>query len=364
MKIYTSSLFGVNIALNNKFNKIRWIYDKPALIQQATQWATHLPWIKPYYAVKSNPLPYLINDLMQYKSFNIGLDVSSAKETDMALMHTSLSNTIYTNPHTIPYEMDKCQFNIKVIDSICELKLLHENNIKCPLLIRINSNIHHANVNFDSKFGANREEIYDILNFAFENKYTIKGVSFHIGSGGRFSRKDAFQHTTYKHAIPVLKCIQLFNKERLILNMGGGLLHDTNLTDALGWTKNLPYTIIAEPGRYFSEPSHHLAIQVIAKTSKGIFLDNGVYHELNCFHRDHWTMPLLTNRICKGEVSSVDHYKSIPIFGPTCDSYDTLGDQYFPQDINVGDWILLPNMGAYTNAGSVEFNGIRAASSK
>ena len=87
MKIYTTVL-GVNIALNkialnqnvlnqNAFN--RWIYDKPALLEQANKWTTQIPWIKPYYAVKSNPLPYILEDLMNYK--NIGLDVASIKET-------------------------------------------------------------------------------------------------------------------------------------------------------------------------------------------------------------------------------------------------------------------------------------------
>jgi ornithine decarboxylase len=231
------------------------------------------------------------------------------------------------------------------------------------LLIRVNSDIYYANVNFDSKFGAYKEEVYNIINLAIKYNYTIKGVSFHIGSGGDFPRKKAFQHVSYKNAIPILNHIQMINKEKLILNVGGGLLHDTNLTEALGWTKDLPYTIIAEPGRYFSEPSHHLAIQVIAKTSKGIFLDNGIYHELNCFHRDHWTMPTLTKCMYKGGVTSIYNHKSMNVFGPTCDSYDTLGEQYFPKDINVGDWILLPNMGAYTNAGSVDFNGIKGASS-
>ena len=363
MKIYTTSLVGVNIALHNiNFNKKRWIYDKAALLQQADKWALHIPWIKPYYAVKSNPLPCILRDLTHYKPMHIGLDVASIQETELALKHTTLKNTIYTNPHTIPHEIREALFHIKVIDSICELELLHTHHIKCPLLIRINSNLKNANINFDSKFGATREEAYDIINLANKYKYDVKGISFHIGSGGKFSRKNAFQYACYKNAIPLLEYIQLFNKEKLILNIGGGLLYTTDLSDALGWTKDLPYTIVAEPGRYFSEPSHHLAVQVIAITPKGIFLDNGVYHELNCFHRDHWSMPLLTKCIHDEEVSSVKHYKSVNIFGPTCDSYDTLGKQNFPRDINIGDWILLPNMGAYTNAGSVDFNGIHGAS--
>jgi len=125
MKIYTSVL-GVNIALNHISNnlKSRWIYDKPALLHQANKWAKQLPWIKPYYAVKSNPLHYVINDLVQHKvnDFHVGLDVASVKETNNALMYTSIENTIYTNPHIIPHEINEdFQFNIKVVDSLCEL---------------------------------------------------------------------------------------------------------------------------------------------------------------------------------------------------------------------------------------------------
>jgi ornithine decarboxylase len=372
MKIYTTVL-GVNIALNeielnkNVLNKNvlnqntlnRWIYDKPALLEQANKWFTQIPWIKPYYAVKSNPLPYILDDLMNYK--NIGLDVASLKETDLALKYTNIENTIYTNSHTIPNEINN--YNIKVVDSLCELEMLYKNKIMCPLLIRMNSGVNSATINLNSKFGATRHEAYDIVNLAENYGYEIKGVSFHIGSGGTYSRKEAFQTAYYINALPVLKYIQLFNKEKLILNIGGGFLYNTDLIDALGWTQILPFKMIAEPGRYFSEPSHHLLTQVIAITSKGIFLDNGVYHELNCFHRDHWTMPKLVHCISNGKINDIYKWKSSVIFGPTCDSYDTLGTQSFPEDIEVGDWILLPNMGAYTNAGMVEFNGIKGASS-
>ena len=369
MKIFTTSLLGINVALNSKLNN-RWIYDKPALIEQANKWSSSIPWIKPYYAVKSNPLQYMLSDLVTYrsdtyKSFNIGLDVASLKETKSALKCTNIENTIYTNPHTILNELDKdMQYNIKVVDSICELELLKKQNIKCAILIRVNSCINGANINFNSKFGATIEEAYEIIELAYKYNYVIKGVSFHIGSGGEFSRKEAFQTTYINNATPILKYIQkTYYEERPILNFGGGFLHNTDLKEALGWTEHLPYKMIAEPGRYFSEPSHHLAVQVIAITNKGIFLDNGVYHELNCFHRDHWTMPKLTHIIDNNKITEICKYKSSIIFGPTCDSYDTLGPQHFPEDIAIGDWILLPNMGAYTNAGLVEFNGIQGASS-
>ena len=71
------------------------------------------------------------------------------------------------------------------------------------------------NINFDSKFGATREEAYDIINLANKYKYDVKGISFHIGSGGKFSRKNAFQYACYKNAIPLLEYIQLFNKSNV-----------------------------------------------------------------------------------------------------------------------------------------------------
>jgi diaminopimelate decarboxylase len=170
MSIYTTSI-GINIALDNYATfktKTRWIYDKTALLNQAHKWAIQIPWIKPYYAVKSNPLHYILDDLIHYKIINIGLDVSSIKETNMALKYTPLKNTIYTNPHTLPHEINKTSFNLKIVDSICELELLHKNNIICPLLIRINSDIKYANINFDSKFGATKSEAYEIIDLAIK----------------------------------------------------------------------------------------------------------------------------------------------------------------------------------------------------
>jgi len=376
MNVFTTCPLGLNISLKhyNKFNtKTRWIYDKPALLTQAHKWATQIPWIKPYYAVKSCPLPYILEHLTNYKfitnniSFQIGLDVASIKETMHALQYTSINNTIYTNPHTIPHEINEhiqIPFNIKIVDSVCELELLHKNKFMCPILIRVNSGTNKANIKFNSKFGASIEESKEIIKLAHKYKYIVKGVSFHIGSGGTYSRKEEFQSAYFNNANPVLKYIQqIFNETNLILNIGGGFLYNTDLKEALEWTKQLPYRMIAEPGRYFSEPSHHLAVQVIAITNKGIFLDNGVYHELNCYHRDHWTMPKLTHYINKGKTYPVYKYKTNTIFGPTCDSYDTIGNCDFPINIKVGDWILLPNMGAYTNAGMIEFNGIKGASS-
>jgi len=196
------------------------------------------------------------------------------------------------------------------------------------------------------------------MEYAKENGYVIRGVSFHIGSGGNFDRKTAYQQAI-EYAKPILHHIH-----NPVLDMGGGLLHDTDLKGVLGWTENLPYRIITEPGRYFAESAYHLAIQVIAKTERGIYLDNGIYHELNVYHRDHWRFPLITH-LYDNQTRSMEQVRDFVItdvFGPTCDSYDVIPQVRFPATIQTGDWILLNNMGAYTSAAAIPFNGVALAS--
>lgn len=351
----------------------RWIYDKTNVYNQLDKWSQNIPWIKPFYAVKSNPSQHLIKDIVSHP-YKVGLDVASLAEIELAQQNTSTCNTIYTNPHTMNHAVDKYKtmpMNIKVIDSIGELKKMSHMNPLPKILIRINGGNTRGDTNFDTKFGANHEETIQILAYAKKNQLPICGVSFHIGSGGTYNRREAYMNA-YQTAAPYLETLAV---PMPILNFGGGMLPNTDLKDVLGWTSRLPYQLIAEPGRYISGPSHHLLTQVIAVTRRGIYLDNGVYHELNCYTRDHWHFPELTmcadinpsiGNTCSYQSfhsTVVDATYTTKIFGPTCDSDDMIPDCRMPNHIEEGDWILLPNMGAYTTAGMVEFNGIEGASS-
>lgn len=331
-----------------------------------------MPWIKPYYAIKSNPSIEIINTLLDKKMKTnnaVGLDAASINELKISLSHSVSNNIIYTNPHTISHEKDILsemlqKVDLKVVDSMCELKKMIKYNIQANLLVRLISNVCLANCQFDSKFGCNIQEAFEIIKYAKKHNIKVKGVSFHIGSGGNFKRKDAYK-TAIEYAKPVLNYLEKeLNNEKPILDIGGGVLYNTDLEDALGWTKHLPYKIISELGRYYSEPSYHLAVQIIAETDRGIFLDNGVYHELNVYHRDHWDFPKLTHYYDtkNGKIEEVKEFKKVKIFGPTCDSYDTINECIFPSSYNIEDWIFLKNMGSYTSAGKVDFNGIRGAS--
>ena len=81
-------------------------------------------------------------------------------------------------------------------------------------------------------------------------------------------------------------------------------------------------------------------------------------------NNDHWSLPKLT--LCRkpnGDIVHVNEFKNSRLFGPTCDTGDDLGESAVPSDLNPGDIILLPNMGAYTSVAAIDFNGIAPASS-
>jgi len=313
--------------------------------------------------MKANPSPELLKTILHKDSqLHIGLDVASIGEAKTALQYIPDRDIIYTNPHTIPYE--ECEYEslgiqTKVVDSVGEIRRIAKYNFCKPkILIRLKSNVNHAHCQFDSKFGCSQEVAFQILEYAKQYNIHICGISFHIGSGGDFDRNAAYK-TALEYSRPVLDAM-----ENPVIDLGGGLLYDTDLTAVLGWTKDLPYRFIAEPGRYFAEPAYHLLVQVIAITERGIFIDNGVYHELNVYHRDHWSFPKLKYLYDNTDesIKKIDEYRVLDIFGPTCDSYDMIPEVSFPDiGLEVGDWIFLPNMGAYTSAAAVNFNGISSA---
>lgn len=50
---------------------------------------------------------------------------------------------------------------------------------------------------------------------------------------------------------------------------------------------------------------------------------------------------------------------SCSIWGPTCDGLDRIVEQCCLPDMQVGDWLVFENMGAYTVAASSTFNGFQ-----
>lgn len=348
--------------------------------RQVAKWNRNIPWITPYYAMKSNSSPWLVAMLT---TLGVRLDVASPAEDRMANMYTRRitptrawygdayhPSKIYTNPYTSRTDIDVLrQSTPKVVDSVGEIMHMHANGCNPPLLLRIKVPDGQADTRFSDKFGVDPADAGTVITCGHQLGFTFVGTSFHIGSGGTYDRSSA-----YKAAVKIAIKVMAALPKATIIDIGGGCLHTTDLRATFEWTRDLPYNVYAEPGRFFSAPSHALVVEVTGVNGNSVYMDNGVYHELNAVKRDHWTWPTTPHKM-EGD-TVCDDFKSrrFTVWGPTCDSSDMVSPSYsdgantggivLPEDVRRGDRFVLDCMGAYTCAGAVDFNGIKSASSR
>ncbi len=232
----------------------------------------------------------------------------------------------------------------------------------------------------DQKFALIWQVMLTIMICVTTCMLSVAGVSFHIGSGARdaFSFADAI--AAAREVFDISARMKLHSSMH-ILDIGGGFTSGSSLKflDAAAavnsaldryFPPEMGVTVIAEPGRYFAETPSTLATTVIGKRVRGdvkeYWINDGIYGSMNCLLYDHAILkyrPLICspaeesrNNIFHGDCGSL-HTHNSTVFGPTCDGLDTVLQGASLPDLLIGDWIIFPNMGAYTVAAGSGFNG-------
>lgn len=116
-------------------------YSKPSLAKQVDNWQQVLPWITPHYAVKSNPIQPLVQDIIKK---GVRLDCASKNEMKQAIelganpAHIILSNSV-KDFRDIEYAK---QIGVKLTtaDTIDELKKIQHANPKFLKSIQLTRN--------------------------------------------------------------------------------------------------------------------------------------------------------------------------------------------------------------------------------
>ena len=90
------------------------------------------------------------------------------------------------------------------------------------------------------------------------------------------------------------------------------------------------------------------------------YVNEGLYSAFNCVIFDH-KEPKPKAVYSKEKMQILDDnlegvYNSV-IWGPTCDGIDCISRELELPQLEVGDWIIFDNFGAYTMAASSSFNG-------
>lgn len=341
-------------------------------------WTRTLPMVRPFYAVKCNPDPAFLGTMAALGS---GFDCASRAEIEAVLaLGVSPDRIIFANPckseSHIKYAAS-VGVNLTTFDSRDELEKIRKWHPKCALLIRIKPpEDSGARCPLGPKYGALPEEVAPLLQAAQAARLSVSGVSFHIGSGATHSQayggaieaaKSAFE-TAARLGLPQMR----------VLNIGGGFTAGQQFEEAGSNVRAALQTyfpnsqgylsVIAEPGRFFVESAFALATNVIGKRVRGelreYWINDGVYGSMNCILYDHATLtcvplactPDRANPTCEGAKT----YSST-VFGPTCDALDTVLTGHRLPELQVNDWLVFPNMGAYTMAAGSNFNGFKTS---
>lgn len=356
------------------------IVDLSSLIEQYQKWTTMLPRIKPFYAIKCNPDSLLVKTLA---ILGAGFDCASKNEIISALEATGgdASRLLFANPTKADSHLKYARsvdVDLMTFDNMYELLKIVNYHPNSELIIRIKVDDSHSICKFNSKFGAHLDDVNNLMVLANTIGLKIVGVSFHVGSGCEST--DAYR-TAIRDARKVFDMGLNNNFKLKILDIGGGFPGTDSgkikfeeiaaeINSAIDeyfpqdvFDEDYGLQIIAEPGRYFASVTHTLVLNVIAKNKVidpntkdphfSYTLNDGVYGSFNCIVFDH-ACPLI-KPFNERDGKTYD----CTIYGPTCDSMDTISKNCKLPDLAIGEYVYVENFGAYTTAAASNFNGFQ-----
>lgn len=346
-------------------------------------WNKAMPRVHPHYAVKCNNDRALLEVLAV---LGAGFDCASEAEIELVMsLGVSADRIIFANPCKRPSDIRASAargITHSTFDTESELVKLNRWAPGSRVLLRIRADDPSARCQLGNKFGAEEWEWEKLFDAAQRHGVAVDGVSFHVGSGATDPNAFTYAIEQARRAFDMGKD---FGFDMSILDVGGGFcggtFDDEGNVDFMGVSEALNaalethfpatdehVTIVAEPGRFFTESIATLGTLVYGRRSRprtndenspidfDYWITDGLYGSMNCLLYDHAT--LAPRALQMSQEHSQE--RTSTVFGPTCDGLDTVLREYSLPEMEVGDWLLFPGMGAYTLCGASKFNGINA----
>lgn len=342
-------------------------------------WFEAMPRVHPFYAVKCNTDKAVLATLA---ALGAGFDCASDPEVEVVMsLGVPTSRIILANACKRPSDIKAAArrgVNLTTFDTESELLKLTKWHPESEAVLRIRADDPDARCQLGNKYGAEIDTWLPLLQTARQLGVNVVGVSFHVGSGA--TNPNAFSVAIQLARKAFDLGLQMGFDMRL-LDLGGGFcggkFNANGMVDLGGvpaavnaaldtyFPEEMGVQVIAEPGRYFAEACATLYCQVFGcrkldRNGERIvdyYITDGLYGSMNCLLYDHATLaarPLFHD--CDPSATLVP----CTIFGPTCDGLDTVLRDYPLPELENGDWLAFPRMGAYTIAGASKFNGINA----
>ena len=352
----------VQNALKQGYQRPFLLVDSNIIRQKTRRFKAAMPRVNPHYAVKANPDERVLKTLIEEGA---GFEIASIAELDLLLsIGVPAAEIFYSNPMKsrayLEYAAAK-GVEWYVLDSIEELRKIFSVKPDAKMYLRIDTPNIGSDWPLAGKFGTHLGDINEIIQEAASLKADLAGVTFHVGSQCRDPQN---WRVGIERAKKVFAEMQLVGLNPRLLNIGGGYpvrhIKPIPSIEVIAEVINEAITdlpdsirIMAEPGRYLVSDSAYFVCRVVGTATRNgkrwMYWDAGMFGGV-IEMTEGLRYDILTDR--KGNQISWS------VAGPTCDSVDILmQDLMLPNDIQEGDFIYIPNAGAYTTAYASNFNG-------
>lgn len=333
----------------------------------------NFPFAKIYYAVKANPgreVLALLNNEGAYFDIASIYELNQVLDLGVVPERISFGNTIKKAKH-IASAYAK---GVRLFTSDCEadVKNLAQAAPGAKVFFRLLMDAVTSDSDWplSRKFGCQPRMIFDLVLLAADLGLEPYGISFHVGSQ---QREIQAWDAALAQVVTILDWLEEKTIKLQSINMGGGFPADyltkANTLDVYGeeirryldshFGNNLP-EIYLEPGRGLVGEAGVLVSEVVLISKKSrtdlkrwVYTDVGIFNGLMETIDESIKYPI---HVDKGGASG-----EVMLAGPTCDSLDTLYEDFkyqLPLSLEIGDRIYWLSTGAYTASySSVEFNG-------
>lgn len=346
------------------------LISKQKIKDKINEFKTCFPHAAIHYAMKANAEPELLQTVQNEGcSFEVAsiYELKMLEELNVSPEKITFGSSVKSLAH-IKYFYD---YGVRLfaLDSFQEVEKIAIAAPGSNVYVRMITNDAGSVFPFSEKFGTQRENIAPLLIHAKELGLNPYGISFHVGS-------QASNPAAWAEAIRnVGLCMEELEKVGIkieVINLGGGYPCKYTSTEeeiALGEISKhthdalakLPYKtrLMLEPGRGIAAETMLLVTSVIARVERSattwLFLDAGVYNglfESMAYQGStRYKVSALRNSFNGGEML-------FSLAGPTGDGPDVITrEAHLPSDIQVGEKLLIHNVGAYSIVAASRFNG-------
>ena len=343
------------------------LFDKSIIKQNIELFEKGIPGVEIRYAMKSNPYKELCKEV---NDGGAGFEIASVGELQILKgLGVPPDKIIFSAPIKLPEHIEMVnKYGVKeyIVDCIEEAEKLGKHAPGSRVLVRIEVDEDGSIFSLKDKFGAYGDQVMPIFEKAKELGLEPSGIAFHVGS-------QALNPEAWSKGLEVAKehisSLEKVGIKITTIDIGGGFpfnyeageLQLDDVFESINRTITRleleELRIIIEPGRAMCANSMDLITSVIQRTSRHnewLYLDAGTYN---------WVFEAMEFQGgLKFDISQIEprtnELTKYTVGGPTCDSIDTISKLCeLPEDIAVGDKIVIKNVGGYSYAFASTFNG-------